>query len=74
MAMLICALCLLIAAGLFAQQAIRQWRARVLVARRLQGRLARAERLEGWLHWLGSSPWGSGCRSSTVKARRCSSV
>ncbi|MCO7058147.1 type II secretion system F family protein [Pseudomonas juntendi] len=58
MAMLICALCLLIAAGLFARQAIRQWRARVLVARRLQGRLARAERLEGWLHWLGSSPWG----------------
>ncbi len=58
MALLICALCLFIAASLFGLQAIRQWRARVLVARRLQGRLTRDERLGDWLHWLGSSPWG----------------
>lgn len=58
MALLICTLCLFIAACLFGLQAVRQWRARVLVARRLQGRLTRDERLGDWLHWLGSSPWG----------------
>lgn len=58
MALLICALCLFIAAGLLAYQALRQWRARSLVARRLQGRLARDERLGDWLHWLGNSTWG----------------
>lgn len=58
MALLICALCLFIAASLFGLQVIRQWRARVLVTRRLQGRLTRDERLGDWLHWLGSSAWG----------------
>ncbi|MFG0499171.1 type II secretion system F family protein [Pseudomonas sp. YQ_13] len=58
MALLICTLCLFIAACLFGLQAVRQWRARVLVARRLQGRLTRDERLGDWLHWLGSSSWG----------------
>lgn len=58
MALLICTLCLFIAACLFDLQAVRQWRARVLVARRLQGRLTRDERLGDWLHWLGSSSWG----------------
>ncbi|MFJ9992101.1 type II secretion system F family protein [Pseudomonas putida] len=58
MALLICALCLLIAAVLLGVQAARQLRARYLVARRLQGRLAREERLGDMLHWLGSSPLG----------------
>ncbi|MBC3464784.1 type II secretion system F family protein [Pseudomonas sp. RW10S2] len=58
MALLICALCLLVAALLLGLQASRQLRARYLVARRLQGRLAREERLGDMLHWLGSSPLG----------------
>lgn len=58
MALLLCAVCLFIAAGLLGVQAARQLRARYLVARRLQGRLAREERLGDWLHWLGSSPLG----------------
>src|SRR5690606_12193781 len=58
MALLICALCLFIAASLFGLQVIRQWRARVLVTRRLQGRLTRDERLGDWLQWLGNSVWG----------------
>jgi tight adherence protein C len=58
MALLLCALCLLLAACLLGLQAARQLRARYLVARRLQGRLARDERLGDWLHWLGSSPLG----------------
>jgi len=58
MALLLCALCLLVAATLLGLQAARQLRARYLVARRLQGRLARDERLGDWLHWLGSSPLG----------------
>ncbi|KIY40157.1 type II secretion system protein F [Pseudomonas sp. 10-1B] len=58
MALLLCALCLLIAACLLGLQAARQLRARLLVARRLQGQLARETRLGEWLHWLGSSPLG----------------
>ncbi|BBH48024.1 type II secretion system F family protein [Pseudomonas sp. KU43P] len=58
MALLLCALCLFLAACLLGLQAARQLRARYLVARRLQGRLARDERLGDWLHWLGSSPLG----------------
>jgi len=58
MALLLSALCLFAAFALLAAQAIRQWRARQRVARRLQGRLARDERLGDWLQWLGSSPWG----------------
>lgn len=58
MAMLLCALFLFAAFVLLALQAARQWRARQRVARRLQGRLARDERLGDWLQWLGSSPLG----------------
>ncbi|MDH1631030.1 type II secretion system F family protein [Pseudomonas mosselii] len=58
MAMLLCALFLFAAFVLLAVQAARQWRARQRVARRLQGRLARDERLGDWLQWLGSSPLG----------------
>ncbi|WP_153774068.1 type II secretion system F family protein [Pseudomonas sp. MNR3A] len=58
MALLICALCLLVVALLLGLQASRQLRARYLVTRRLQGRLAREERLGDMLHWLGSSPLG----------------
>src|SRR5690606_19602045 len=58
MALLLCAWCLLIAACLLGLQAARQLRARLLVARRLQGQLARETRLGEWLHWLGSSPLG----------------
>ncbi|WAB98890.1 type II secretion system F family protein [Pseudomonas putida] len=58
MALLLCAVCLFIAAGLLGLQAARQLRARYLVTRRLQGRLAREERLGNWLHWLGNSPLG----------------
>ncbi|BCJ05043.1 MULTISPECIES: type II secretion system F family protein [unclassified Pseudomonas] len=58
MAMLLCALFLFAAFVLLALQAAQQWRARQRVARRLQGRLARDERLGDWLQWLGSSPLG----------------
>ncbi|MFT0869767.1 type II secretion system F family protein [Pseudomonas sp. CAM1A] len=58
MALMLSALCLFAAFALLAAQAIRQWRARQRVARRLQGRLDRDERLGDWLQWLGSSPWG----------------
>ncbi|MBC3437770.1 type II secretion system F family protein [Pseudomonas sp. BW16M2] len=58
MAMLLCALFLFAAFVLLALQVARQWRARQRVARRLQGRLARDERLGDWLQWLGSSPLG----------------
>ncbi|KNX80225.1 type II secretion system protein F [Pseudomonas sp. 250J] len=58
MAMLLCALFLFAAFVLLALQAARQWRAGQRVARRLQGRLARDERLGDWLQWLGSSPLG----------------
>lgn len=58
MALLLCALCLLVASLLLGLQALRQLRARQLVARRLQGQLAREERLEDWLHWLGSTSLG----------------
>ena len=58
MALMLSALCLFAAFALLAAQAIGQWRARQRVARRLQGRLDRDERLGDWLQWLGSSPWG----------------
>ncbi|MBF8723721.1 type II secretion system F family protein [Pseudomonas guariconensis] len=58
MALLLCALCLFAASVLFGVQALRQLRARQLVARRLQGRLVREERLGDWLHWLGSTSLG----------------
>ena len=58
MVMLICALCLFAGFALLGWQAARQWRARLRVARRLQGRMAREERLGDWLQWLGSSPLG----------------
>ncbi|WP_236180400.1 type II secretion system F family protein [Pseudomonas mosselii] len=58
MALLLCALFLFAAFVLLALQAGQQWRARQRVARRLQGRLARDERLGDWLQWLGSSPLG----------------
>lgn len=58
MALLLCALCLFAAGVLLGLQAVRQLRARHLVARRLQGRLDQEERLGNWLHWLGSSPLG----------------
>ena len=58
MALLLCALFLFAAFVLLALQAGQQWRARQRVARRLQGRLVRDERLGDWLQWLGSSPLG----------------
>ncbi|MCO7516121.1 type II secretion system F family protein [Pseudomonas guariconensis] len=58
MALLLCALCLFVASALLGLQAARQWRARQLVARRLQGQMAREERLGDWLHWLGSTALG----------------
>ncbi|MBC7211517.1 MAG: type II secretion system protein F, partial [Pseudomonas sp.] len=58
MALLLCALFLFAAFVLLALQVGQQWRARQRVARRLQGRLARDERLGAWLQWLGSSPLG----------------
>ncbi|WP_449430013.1 type II secretion system F family protein [Pseudomonas putida] len=58
MALLLCALCLFAGFLLLGWQAMRQWRAQRVVARRLQGGLARDERLADWLQWLGSSPWG----------------
>ena len=58
MALLLCALCLFVASVLLGRQALRQWRARQRVARRLQGQLAREERLGDWLRWLGSTSLG----------------
>lgn len=58
MAWLICALCLFAGFILLSLQALRQVRARQMIARRLQGQLAREERLEDWLHWLGNSALG----------------
>lgn len=58
MALLLCALFLFAAFVLLALQVGQQWRARQRVARRLQGRLVRDERLGDWLQWLGSSPLG----------------
>ncbi|MDF0733736.1 type II secretion system F family protein [Pseudomonas entomophila] len=58
MALLIAALCLFAGFALLALQLARQWRGRYLVARRLQGRMAREERLNDWLQWLGGSPLG----------------
>ncbi len=58
MALLLCALFLFAAFVLLALQAGQQWRARQRVARRLQGRLVRDERLGDWLQWLGSRPLG----------------
>lgn len=58
MAWLICALSLFAAFALLGLQALRQVRARLLIARRLQGQLAREERLGDWLHWLGSTGLG----------------
>ncbi|WP_460417062.1 type II secretion system F family protein [Pseudomonas sp. microsymbiont 2] len=58
MALLLSAFCLFAAFALLALQAARQLRARQRVARRLQGRLARDERLGDWLQWLGSSALG----------------
>ena len=58
MAWLICALCLFAGFVLLSLQALRQVRARQMIARRLQGQLAREERLGDWLHWLGNSALG----------------
>ncbi|ANY89526.1 MULTISPECIES: type II secretion system F family protein [Pseudomonas] len=58
MAWLICAACLFAGFVLLSLQALRQVRARQMVARRLQGQLAREERLGDWLHWLGNSALG----------------
>lgn len=58
MALLVCALCLFAGFALLALHAARQWRGQQRIARRLQGRLGRDERLGDWLHWLGSSPLG----------------
>ncbi|MFB4394087.1 MULTISPECIES: type II secretion system F family protein [unclassified Pseudomonas] len=57
-ALVVSALCLFAGGALLASQATRQWRGRRRVARRLQGRMAREERLGDWLQWLGSSPLG----------------
>ncbi|HDS1735838.1 TPA: type II secretion system F family protein [Pseudomonas putida] len=57
-AWLLFALCLLAAIGLLSAQLMRQLRTRLLIARRLQGQMAREERLGDWLHWLGSSSLG----------------
>lgn len=58
MALMLSALCLFAGFVLLALQLAWQWRARQRVARRLQGRMARDERLGDWLQWLGSSPLG----------------
>ncbi|MEW9905013.1 type II secretion system F family protein [Pseudomonas putida] len=58
MAWLICAACLFAGFVLLSLQALREIRARQMVARRLQGQLAREERLRDWLHWLGNSALG----------------
>jgi tight adherence protein C len=58
MALMFSALCLFAGFALFGLQALRQWRGRQRVARRLQGGLGRDERLGDWLQWLGSSPLG----------------
>lgn len=58
MAWLICAVFLLAGFALLGMQALKQLRGRLLIARRLQGQLAREERLGDWLHWLGSSNLG----------------
>lgn len=58
MAWLICAACLFAGFVLLSLQALREIRARQMVARRLQGQLAREERLGDWLHWLGNSALG----------------
>ncbi|CAM4075327.1 Type II secretion system protein F [Pseudomonas reidholzensis] len=58
MAWLLCAVCLLAGFALLGAQMLRQLRTRLLIARRLQGQLAREERLGDWLHWLGSSKLG----------------
>lgn len=57
-AWLLCALCLLAGCGLLAGQLLRRLRTRLLIARRLQGQLARQERFADWLQWLGSSGLG----------------
>ncbi|MBF8754487.1 type II secretion system F family protein [Pseudomonas guariconensis] len=58
MAWLICAACLFAGFVLLSLQALREIRARQMVARRLQGQLAREERLGDWLHGLGNSALG----------------
>ncbi|MFV3383656.1 MULTISPECIES: type II secretion system F family protein [Pseudomonas] len=58
MAWLICAACLFAGFVVLSLQALREIRARQMVARRLQGQLAREERLGDWLHWLGNSALG----------------
>ena len=58
MAWLICAACLFAGFVLLSLQALREIRARQMVARRLQGQLAREERLGDWLNWLGNSALG----------------
>ncbi|POF87586.1 type II secretion system F family protein [Pseudomonas putida] len=57
-AWLLCALCLLAGCGLLAAQLLRRLRTRLLIARRLQGQLARQERFGDWLQWLGSTGLG----------------
>lgn len=58
MAWLLCAVCLFAGFLLLSLQAMRQVRARQRIARRLQGELAREERLSDWLQWLGSTALG----------------